>query len=82
MAGSGVAKRWERSRLDSPSQDRQNTVMQPKFSAGMRVKHPAWGEGMVLNSRIQDDDEIIDVFFAGVGLKHLAASLARLEIMT
>ncbi|MCC7130042.1 MAG: hypothetical protein B6D39_05635 [Anaerolineae bacterium UTCFX2] len=80
--GSRPAERWESSRLGAPSQERQNPVIQPQFSAGMRVKHPAWGEGMVLNSRIQDDDEIIDVFFAGVGLKHLAASLARLEIMT
>jgi len=81
-AGSRPTERWESSRLGAPSQERQNPVIQPQFSAGMRVKHPAWGEGMVLNSRIQDDDEIIDVFFAGVGLKHLAASLARLEIMT
>jgi DNA helicase-2/ATP-dependent DNA helicase PcrA len=42
--------------------------------------HPTWGEGLVLNSRLQDDDEIVDVFFAGEGLKRLAASIARLEI--
>jgi hypothetical protein len=34
----------------------------------------------VLNSRIENDDEIVDVFFAGVGLKRLAASLANLEL--
>jgi DNA helicase-2/ATP-dependent DNA helicase PcrA len=48
----------------------------------MRVQHPLWDEGMVLNSRIQDDDEIVDVFFEDVGLKRLAASLAKLEIKT
>jgi DNA helicase-2/ATP-dependent DNA helicase PcrA len=37
-----------------------------------------WGEGIVLNSRIQDDDEIVDVVFESVGLKKLAASLAHL----
>jgi hypothetical protein len=37
---------------------------------------------MVLNSRIQDDDEIVDVFFEQVGLKRLAASLAKLETIT
>jgi hypothetical protein len=37
---------------------------------------------MVLNSRIQDDDEIVDIFFENAGLKRLAASLARLEIRT
>jgi DNA helicase-2/ATP-dependent DNA helicase PcrA len=42
--------------------------------------HNVWGEGMVLNSRLQDDDEIVDVFFENVGLKRVAASLAKLEI--
>jgi DNA helicase-2/ATP-dependent DNA helicase PcrA len=53
---------------------------EPKYQAGATVMHPVWGEGLVLNSRLQDDDEIVDVFFAGEGLKRLAASLARLEI--
>ncbi len=35
---------------------------------------------MVLNSRIQDDDEIVDIFFADVGLKRVSASLAKLEL--
>jgi DNA helicase-2/ATP-dependent DNA helicase PcrA len=51
-----------------------------RYTPGMKVTHPTWGDGMVLNSRLQDDDEIVDVFFEGVGLKHLAASLARLQI--
>jgi NADPH-dependent curcumin reductase CurA len=34
---------------------------------------------MVLNSRIQDDDEIVDIFFENVGMKHVAASLANLK---
>jgi DNA helicase-2/ATP-dependent DNA helicase PcrA len=55
--------------------------IQQRFSPGLRVMHNVWGEGMVLNSRIQDDDEIVDVFFKKVGLKRLAASLAKLEVM-
>jgi DNA helicase-2/ATP-dependent DNA helicase PcrA len=47
----------------------------------MRVQHPVWGEGMVLNSRIQDQDETVDVMFKSVGLKRLVASLANLEIL-
>lgn len=68
------ALRWERE--DSPATIRT----EPQYQAGATVLHPVWGEGLVLNSRIQDDDEIVDVFFAGEGLKRLAASLARLEI--
>jgi DNA helicase-2/ATP-dependent DNA helicase PcrA len=47
----------------------------------MKVRHEVWGDGMVLNSRLQDGDETIDIFFEQVGLKRLAASLARLDIM-
>lgn len=42
--------------------------------------HPVWGEGLVLNSKIEDDDEIVDIFFENLGLKRVAASLAKLEI--
>jgi hypothetical protein len=35
----------------------------------------------MLNSRIQDADEIVDVVFESVGLKKLAASLANLAIL-
>jgi DNA helicase-2/ATP-dependent DNA helicase PcrA len=56
-------------------------LTEARFRAGMRVRHPAWGEGMVLNSRLQDNDETVDVVFESVGIKRLAASLANLEIM-
>ena len=68
------ATRWER------RESIVEGVSEPQYQAGTTVLHPTWGEGLVLNSRLQDDDEIVDVFFAGEGLKRLAASLARLEI--
>lgn len=37
---------------------------------------------MVLNSCIGNDDEVVDVFFEELGLKRLAASLARLQIIS
>ncbi|HSR21736.1 MAG TPA: 3'-5' exonuclease, partial [Anaerolineales bacterium] len=52
-----------------------------RFRAGTRVRHPMWGEGIVLNSRIQDADEIVDVVFESVGVKKLAASLANLAVI-
>jgi DNA helicase-2/ATP-dependent DNA helicase PcrA len=52
-----------------------------RYSAGMKVRHPVWGEGMVLNSRAQDGDETVDIFFQEVGLKRVAASLANLELL-
>jgi len=56
-------------------------ILQPQFTAGMNVRHPSWGEGMVLNARIQDEEEIVDIFFQEVGLKKVIASLAKLEIV-
>jgi DNA helicase-2/ATP-dependent DNA helicase PcrA len=57
------------------------TLPEAKFRAGMRVRHPSWGEGIVLNSRLQDNDETVDVVFESVGIKRLAASLANLTIL-
>ncbi len=73
-SASGRSERWETS---SPA---GSVIVEPRFQPGMRVLHPVWNEGMILNSRIQDDEEIVDVFFENVGLKRLAASLAKLEI--
>jgi len=56
-------------------------VVESKFRAGTRVMHPMWGDGIVLDSKMQDDDEIVDVVFESVGIKRLAASLANLKVM-
>jgi DNA helicase II / ATP-dependent DNA helicase PcrA len=60
---------------------RSASVREASYRAGTRVKHPTWGEGLVLDSRIQDDDEIVDVVFNSVGIKRLSASLANLKII-
>jgi len=50
-----------------------------QFQPGQKVSHPKWGEGLVLNSQLQNDDEIVDVFFEGIGKKKLIASLADMK---
>lgn len=53
-----------------------------RFKPGMRVRTAAWGEGLVLESRIDSDgEETVDVHFESVGFKRLLASLANLEII-
>lgn len=64
-----------------PSAPRSASILQPKFSAMMHVSHDSWGEGVVLESRIQDKSEIVTVNFASVGLKRLDASIANLDII-
>ena len=75
--------RWAETRQTT---SRAPAPAQPKlairFPPGTHIMHPVWGEGMVLNSRIQDDDEVVDIFFDRLGMKRVAASLARLEIKT
>ncbi|MGD0611901.1 MAG: UvrD-helicase domain-containing protein [Anaerolineales bacterium] len=56
-------------------------VLEVRYRAGMRIHHPVWGEGIILNSRTQDNEEIVDVVFESVGIKRLAASLANLKIL-
>ncbi len=65
----------------SPPSGRAARLIEPQYHPTMRVRHTTWGEGIVLESRIQDDDETVDVFFESVGFKRLVASLAKLEIL-
>jgi DNA helicase-2/ATP-dependent DNA helicase PcrA len=56
-------------------------IIEPEFRAGQNVRHPTWGEGMVLDARIEDGEEIVEVHFEDIGMKKLVASLARLEVV-
>ncbi len=56
--------------------------VEPRFKAGQRVLHPQWGEGLVIENRLLDGDEILTVGFDSVGIKRLAASVAKLEIIS
>lgn len=64
-----------------PSPGRPAPVIEQKFRVGMRVQHPIWKDGIVLESRIQSGDEIVDVIFESVGIKRLSASLANLTVI-
>lgn len=55
---------------------------QKQYHPGMHVQHSTWGEGMVLNSRLDAGDEIVDIFFENLGLKRVSASLAKLDVIT
>ncbi len=65
------------------SRDRYSNTpsVQQRYFPNMRVRHPVWGEGLVMDSRLQDNDETVDVAFDSVGFKRLVASLANLEMV-
>jgi DNA helicase-2/ATP-dependent DNA helicase PcrA len=50
-----------------------------QFRAGQRVRHPQFGEGIVIESRLQSDDEEVSVVFEEAGIKRLLVSFAALE---
>jgi len=66
------ADRWTSATAPAP--------VQSKYRPGAKVIHPSWGDGMVLNTKIQDGDEVLDIFFENVGLKRVIASMAKLEV--
>ncbi len=68
---------WQSSRPPQASAP----IIEQHFHPADRVRHPAWGEGMVMESRIQDGDETVDVYFETVGFKRLVASMAKLEVL-
>lgn len=63
--------RWEPAPVSRP---------EPRYRAGMRVAHAAFGDGVVLQSELDREDEIVTIQFP-VGVKRLAASLAPLDIL-
>jgi len=54
---------------------------EPQYKSGMRVRHKVFGEGIVLTTKIDHDDEEVSVEFEEIGTKHLDASMAQLEIL-
>ncbi len=60
-----------------------STPRGPRYKPGMRVSNSVWGEGLVIDSKLDPDgEETVDVHFETVGFKRLLASLANLEILS
>lgn len=76
---------WDRDRQSGfTHQKKRSIVPQPpsqRFFPEMRVEHPVYGEGLVHNSRLEFGDETVEVYFEGLGLKALVASMSSLEIL-
>lgn len=52
-----------------------------QYRTGQKVRHAKFGEGMVIESKVMGNDEEVSVAFKDVGIKRLAASFAKLEIL-
>ncbi|RMH00376.1 MAG: hypothetical protein D6706_04065 [Chloroflexi bacterium] len=59
----------------------ENQVTTPRYQTGQTVKHAKFGVGTVIESKVTGNDEEVVVAFPEIGIKRLAASFARLEII-
>jgi DNA helicase II / ATP-dependent DNA helicase PcrA len=77
----------EPSRLPTPYSRRPvEEVARPRpaaaqYKTGQRVRHAKFGEGTVIESKLTGQDEEVSVAFPGLGVKRLAASFAKLEVI-
>ena len=64
-----------------PRADRPVIPGERRYRDGDHVRHPAFGEGTVVTSKLTRDDEEVTVAFPERGVKKLLASLANMEIL-
>ena len=57
------------------------SVRELAFHPGQSVKHPIFGKGTVVSSKVSGDDEEVTVAFEGRGVKRLLSSYAKLEAL-
>lgn len=69
---------WSPSDSDEPEAE---TTVQLEFRPAMKVLHPTFGQGMVIDSTIKNGEEEVSIVFKDHGVKRLLASLANLQTM-
>jgi DNA helicase-2/ATP-dependent DNA helicase PcrA len=80
--GFGSGENW--GRRDAEASGRGGFAQEPQgvsLSLGQRVRHPTFGEGVVLNSEGSGNNARVQINFDGVGGKWLVMAYARLEAL-
>jgi DNA helicase II / ATP-dependent DNA helicase PcrA len=73
------ASTWETPAGARPARSAAAPARDLQFRAGQRVKHAQFGEGIVIESRLDRNDEEVTVAFKKAGIKRLLASFANLQ---
>jgi DNA helicase-2/ATP-dependent DNA helicase PcrA len=76
IAAAERASTWAAATRASPP---ARPAREPDFRPGQRVSHSKFGEGVVVESRLQGGDEELTVAFEKAGIKRLLASFASLK---
>jgi DNA helicase-2/ATP-dependent DNA helicase PcrA len=75
-AAAARASTWD---ARAPAAQTAEPARRPSFRAGQRVKHASFGEGVVIETRVEHNDEEVTVAFKKAGIKRLLASFANLQ---
>jgi DNA helicase-2/ATP-dependent DNA helicase PcrA len=73
------ASTWETPGGARPARSVPGPSRDLQYRAGQRVKHTTFGEGIVIESRLDRNDEEVTVAFKKAGIKRLLASFANLQ---
>jgi DNA helicase-2/ATP-dependent DNA helicase PcrA len=73
------ASTWETPVGMKPARSDVASSRELQFRAGQRVKHAQFGEGIVIESKLDRNDEEVTVAFKKAGIKRLLASFANLQ---
>ena len=78
--GSTISSRPETSKVSSAGSGRTAAKEDVKleFHPLDKVRHNSWGEGTVLESKIDGGDEVVTIQFKSVGLKKVIAGMTKL----
>ena len=77
----GLPSVWSGARAGngrSPA-DAERSPLATRFRVGQKVRHPTFGEGIVVSSAVRADDEEVTVAFPQKGVKKLMAAFADLR---
>lgn len=69
-----------RVRPDRPAR-RESIQPESRYRTGQRVRHPTFGEGIIIESQGGGEDEILVIAFEGAGVKRLAANMVELKVL-
>jgi DNA helicase II / ATP-dependent DNA helicase PcrA len=73
------ASTWETPAGIKPTRSAPAPSRELQFRAGQRVQHAQFGEGIVIESKLDRNDEEVTVAFKKAGIKRLLASFANLQ---
>lgn len=67
--------------LTQPAEPERAAPISAGYKTGQKVRHAKFGEGIVIESKLTGNDEEVSVAFKEFGIKRLAASFAKLEVL-